>query len=58
MVLFGGDAYNPSLLSTVVKGKQMVPILNALEVKCAVVGNHDLDFGVEQMQNLNSQVHQ
>jgi len=53
-VLFGGDAYSPSLMSNAAtKGRQMVPVLNALGVKCAVVGNHDLDFGVENMVALN-----
>ena len=36
LVLFSGDAFNPSTLSTVTKGKQMPPILNAFGVKvCA-----------------------
>ena len=28
-------------VSTVTKGQQMVPILNSLDVQCAVYGNHD-----------------
>jgi hypothetical protein len=28
-------------VSAVTKGKQMVPVLNAIGVHCAVVGNHD-----------------
>ena len=45
LVLFSGDALNPSMASTFFKGKQMVPILNLLKTKVACVGNHDLDFG-------------
>jgi 2',3'-cyclic-nucleotide 2'-phosphodiesterase (5'-nucleotidase family) len=33
LVLFSGDAFNPSLMSTITLGKQMVPILNMLNVK-------------------------
>ena len=33
----------------------MVPALNALNTTIACLGNHDLDFGVEQFQHLASQ---
>lgn len=38
LVLFSGDAFNPSLMSTITKGKQMVPVLNAsrIDVACMV----------------------
>ena len=55
MTLFSGDAFNPSLESSVTKGKHMVPALNTLKTSVACLGNHDLDFGVEQFQNLASQ---
>lgn len=29
------------IVSVVMKGKQMVPVLNSLDIKCAVYGNHD-----------------
>eukprot|EP01060_Flectonema_neradi_P029928 TRINITY_DN4249_c1_g1_i1.p1 TRINITY_DN4249_c1_g1~~TRINITY_DN4249_c1_g1_i1.p1 ORF type:complete len:1017 (+),score=181.89 TRINITY_DN4249_c1_g1_i1:48-3098(+) len=51
-LLFSGDCYNPSLMSTVTKGRHMVPILNELEMTCAVYGNHDFDFGVEELSKL------
>ena len=35
LVLFSGDAFNPSLMSTVTKGRQMVPILNRAKVDVA-----------------------
>lgn len=50
LVLFSGDALNPSMASTFFKGKQMIPVLNLLKTKAACVGNHDLDFGVENLQ--------
>jgi len=55
MVLFSGDSFNPSLMSTVTKGAQMPPVLNAAGVQAAVVGNHDLDFGLAQFERLSSQ---
>ncbi|KAL8727549.1 MAG: hypothetical protein Q9166_005954 [cf. Caloplaca sp. 2 TL-2023] len=58
MVLFSGDAYNPSLESSVTKGAHMVPVLNGLMKEgraAACVGNHDLDFGVLQFRHLRSQ---
>lgn len=45
---FSGDAFSPSLLSTTLRGKQMVPVLKALNIDCACLGNHDLDFGVPE----------
>ncbi|ELT96847.1 hypothetical protein CAPTEDRAFT_120927 [Capitella teleta] len=55
LILFSGDVFNPSLMSAVTKGKQMVPILNAIGVHCAVVGNHDFDFGVDTLVQMSSQ---
>lgn len=52
LTLFSGDAFNPSLESSITKGSHMVPILNTLNTDCAALGNHDLDFGVNQFQNL------
>ncbi|KAI7838764.1 hypothetical protein COHA_007557 [Chlorella ohadii] len=49
LVLFSGDAFHPSLLST---GKQMVEVLNACNVKAACVGNHDFDGSVETFEEL------
>jgi 5'-nucleotidase len=48
MTFFSGDAFNPSLESSVTKGRHMVPILNEIKTSVACLGNHDLDFGVEQ----------
>jgi 5'-nucleotidase len=40
LILFSGDAFNPSMMSTVLKGKQMVPCLNEMNIHTAVLGNH------------------
>ncbi|KAL8847925.1 MAG: hypothetical protein Q9221_007057 [Calogaya cf. arnoldii] len=59
ITLFSGDAYNPSLESSVTKGAHMVPVLNGVLGKegrgAACVGNHDLDFGVLQFRHLRAQ---
>ncbi|PWY88238.1 Metallo-dependent phosphatase [Aspergillus heteromorphus CBS 117.55] len=55
LTFFSGDAYNPSLQSTVTKGKHMVPFLNKVGTDVACVGNHDLDFGVAQFRHLRDQ---
>ncbi|KAK5648260.1 hypothetical protein RI129_003152 [Pyrocoelia pectoralis] len=47
LVLFSGDAFSPSMLSTFTKGQQMVPVLNSVGVHCAVYGNHDFDHGLD-----------
>lgn len=38
LTLFSGDAFNPSLESSVTKGRHMVPILNNLKTAVACVG--------------------
>lgn len=40
LVLFSGDAFNPSTLS-ILKGRPMVKVLNKLNINCACIGNHD-----------------
>ncbi|EEP78129.1 conserved hypothetical protein [Uncinocarpus reesii 1704] len=55
LTFFSGDAFNPSLESTVTKGRHMVPFLNRAGTNVACVGNHDLDFGIAQFRHLRSQ---
>jgi 2',3'-cyclic-nucleotide 2'-phosphodiesterase (5'-nucleotidase family) len=38
LTFFSGDAYNPSLESSVTKGSHMVSILNHLETDAACIG--------------------
>ncbi|OQO10168.1 hypothetical protein B0A48_04525 [Cryoendolithus antarcticus] len=52
LTFFSGDAFNPSLESSVTKGSHMVPVLNGTRVNAACLGNHDLDFGIEQFASL------
>ncbi|KAG0643879.1 Metallo-dependent phosphatase-like protein [Tuber brumale] len=55
LTFFSGDAFNPSLESSVTKGRHMVPILNQIKTSVACLGNHDLDFGVDQFNYLAKQ---
>lgn len=52
LVLFSGDAFSPSMLSTFTNGEQMVPVLNAVGTHCAVFGNHDFDHGLDVLTDL------
>ncbi|KAI1178577.1 Metallo-dependent phosphatase-like protein [Nemania sp. FL0916] len=54
LTFFSGDAFNPSLESSVTKGDHMIPLLNEIGTDAAALGNHDLDFGVTKFQDLVS----
>ena len=45
VVTHGGDAFSPSLLSSVDQGKHMVDMLNQVGVDLFAVGNHEFYFG-------------
>ena len=42
-----GDAYSPSLMSAILKGAQIVDMLNAVGLDYMVLGNHEWDFGTD-----------
>src|SRR5262245_14655795 len=45
LFLVGGDFLSPSILSTYLKGRQMIAALDALGVDAVTIGNHEFDFG-------------
>lgn len=49
IILFSGDILSPSFMSTFTKGEQMIPVLNDIGVHCAVFGNHEFDYGVDNL---------
>ena len=49
LILFCGDALNPSLMSRVTRGRQMISVFNAIGVHCAMYGNHEFDHGVDNL---------
>ena len=52
LTVFSGDLLSPSVISTVFEGEQMVPAFNLCGVEVACIGNHELDFGIEQMDKV------
>ena len=50
LILFSGDALSPSLESQTSQGAHMVDALNKLAVDAAVLGNHEFDFGLENLE--------
>ena len=52
LCLFSGDCFNPSIMSTVVRGEQMPLVLNAAGVMAGCLGNHDFDHGPERLGEL------
>jgi 5'-nucleotidase len=52
LVLFSGDLFGPSFLSTHFGGEQMVEVFNTLNVSVSCLGNHDTDMGLKQMSHL------
>ncbi|CAG8484242.1 16332_t:CDS:2 [Racocetra persica] len=53
-VFFSGDAFNPSVESSISKGLHMVPSLNDYGIDAACLGNHDFDFGLPTLKGLIS----
>jgi 5'-nucleotidase/UDP-sugar diphosphatase len=45
IVVHSGDAYSPSLMSGILKGAQIVDMLNTVGLDYMVLGNHEWDFG-------------
>ena len=54
ITLFAGDMFGPSLISTVFEGQQLVEPFNAMKVDAAVIGNHELDFGISRLEEIVS----
>ncbi|KAJ2311774.1 hypothetical protein IWW52_005043, partial [Coemansia sp. RSA 2704] len=52
LTLFSGDAYFPSLESTISRGEHMVPVLNRLNIDASTLGNHEFDHGLEVLEGL------
>ena len=38
ITIFSGDAFSPSIMSTILRGQHMVPVLNALDITVACLG--------------------
>ncbi|KAJ2745135.1 hypothetical protein GGI20_002397 [Coemansia sp. BCRC 34301] len=52
LTLFSGDAYFPSLESSISRGEHMLPVLNSLGLDAATLGNHEFDQGIDVLESL------
>lgn len=50
LVLSGGDNWTGPAISTLSKGESMVQVMNAMRYDAAAVGNHEFDFGLENLR--------
>lgn len=49
LLLFAGDLISPSVESSVFKGTQLIDAMNLLDVDAATFGNHEFDYGPEEL---------
>ena len=49
LLIFSGDCYAHSKLSRVLRGEQMAYCINQLGIDIACYGNHEFDFGNQQL---------
>ncbi|KAJ1891933.1 hypothetical protein LPJ66_006639 [Kickxella alabastrina] len=52
LTLFSGDAYFPSLESSISRGEHMLPVLNELRIDASAFGNHEFDQGIDLLESL------
>lgn len=50
LILSGGDLYTGPALSTWFKGESAIDIMNAMGYQAAAIGNHDFDYGLDNLQ--------
>jgi 5'-nucleotidase/UDP-sugar diphosphatase len=55
LVLSAGDIATGPALSTVYKGEPDIEVMNAMGYDASALGNHEFDFGLEQLQRLRKE---
>ncbi|MDA0260862.1 MAG: metallophosphoesterase [Proteobacteria bacterium] len=50
LTTLGGDLLSPSVMSGLTKGAQMIALMNAIGLDFAGLGNHEFDFGNENLK--------
>ena len=48
--LLNGDFLSPFCLSSIDKGAHIIDLLNSLKVDLVVLGNHEFDYGIEELK--------
>ena len=51
-ITFGGDFLGPSFISTFDKGEHLNTIFNLIGVKLGVLGNHEFDYRIDNLDNI------
>ncbi len=57
LLLSGGDNWTGPAASTWFKGESMVEVMNAMGYDASAVGNHEFDFGLDELQQRVAQAH-
>jgi 5'-nucleotidase/UDP-sugar diphosphatase len=55
LILSGGDLYTGPALSTWFEGESTIDIMNTMGYQAAAIGNHDFDYGLENLQRRSAQ---
>ena len=55
LIMHAGDTITGSVFSIVYQGMDEVEIMNDLGVQVATLGNHEFDYGIEQLNNIIKQ---
>ena len=56
LVFDSGDSFQGLLISNSSKGEDMAAVMNAVGFDAMTVGNHEFDFGLEQLRRLSKQI--
>ncbi len=52
LIISGGDNYTGPAISTFTKGQAMLEVMNAMGYQYSTLGNHELDFGQDELQKV------
>lgn len=52
LILSGGDNFTGPAISTYTKGQAMLNVMNAMGYQFSTIGNHEFDFGQEELRKL------
>ena len=57
LLLDAGDAFSDTMVASKTKGKLPLKVMNSLQYDAMTPGNHDIDYGIKQLQRLNELAH-
>lgn len=56
MTIFSGDIFSPSPISYSQKGRNMLSTLELSNIDFMTYGNHDFDFGIDNLETLKKDI--